>query len=156
MQIRDFKGASELFLDSVATFNKDSFITFNDIVFYTVLTGMISLDRSTIKNDIMKSADILTVIRDIPNLKPFLESFFKCNYKQFMVLFVKIIDQISEDKYLGIHRKFFIRRMRQVAYNQFLEAYKPSKWRLWQRPLGYLLSSSTSNFHISKDHIHKS
>jgi len=91
MQVRDFKGASERFLDAVSTFNKDAIVTFNDVIFYTVLTGMISLDRATMKEKILKSPDVLTVIRDIPNLKPFLESFYKCNYKLFMTKFLGII-----------------------------------------------------------------
>ena len=101
MQVRDFKGSSELFLDTVATFNKDDLVTFHEIIFYTVLTGMISLERDTIRDKILKSPDVLTVIRDIPNLKPFLESFYKCNYKLFMTKFVGIIEQVAADKYLG-------------------------------------------------------
>jgi len=92
MQVRDFKGSSELFLDAVSTFNKDDMVTFTEIIFYTVLTGMISLDRATMKEKILKSPDVLTVIRDIPNLKPFLESFYKCNYKVFMTKFLGIIE----------------------------------------------------------------
>ena len=136
MQIRDFDGAAKLFLDSVATFNKDSFITFNDIVFYTVLTGMLILDRATIRDDIMKSAEILTVIRDIPNLKPFLEAFYRCNYKKFMELFVRIIEQIGKDKYLGQHQRYFVRKMRIQAYSQFLEAYKTVKMDTMARAFG--------------------
>ncbi len=92
MQVRDFKGSSQLFLDTVATFNKDDLVTFEEIIFYTVLTGMVSLDRATLRDKVLKSADVLTVIRDIPNLKPFLESFYKCNYKIFMTKFVGIIE----------------------------------------------------------------
>ena len=91
MQIRKFKEAAELFIDSIATFNKDSMITFKDLVFYTVLTGMLSLDRATIKEKIMLSSDILQVIREIKSLKPFLDSFYKCRYKIFMIEFVEII-----------------------------------------------------------------
>jgi hypothetical protein len=53
---------------------------------------MVSLDRATLRDKVLKSADVLTVIRDIPNLKPFLESFYKCNYKIFMTKFVGIIE----------------------------------------------------------------
>jgi len=95
MQIRRFKAAADLFIDSIATFNKDTMITFKDLVFYTVLTGLLSLDRATIKEKIMLSSDILQVIREIPSLKLFLESFFKCNYKQFMIEFVEIIKQVK-------------------------------------------------------------
>lgn len=35
-----------------------------------------------------------------------------------------MIDQISGNFYLKSHRKFYIRSMRVVVYNQFLESYK--------------------------------
>ena len=95
MQIRQFKKAAELFIDSIATFNKDAMISFKELVFYTVLTGMLSLDRATIKQKIMLSSDVLQVIREIGSLKPFLESFYKCNYKRFMIEFVNIIEQVK-------------------------------------------------------------
>jgi len=59
MQIRRFKEAAELFIESIATFNKDSMIRFKELVFYTVLTGILSLDRATIKSKIMQSSDVL-------------------------------------------------------------------------------------------------
>jgi len=59
MQIRKFKAAADLFIDSIATFNKDTMIDFKDLVFYTVLTGLLSLDRTTIKEKIMLSSDVL-------------------------------------------------------------------------------------------------
>lgn len=46
------------------------------------------------------SPDILAVIRDIPYLRQFLESFYNCDYKSFFAAFVEIIDMIKGDKYL--------------------------------------------------------
>lgn len=136
MQIRDFEGAATLFLDAVSTFNKDELVSFEDVVFYCVLTGMLTLDRKDIKDKVLHSPDILTVIRDIPNLKEFLDSFYKCNYQLFMVKFVSIIAQIKADKYLGQHQKYFVRRMRIVAYKQFLEAYKTVKMDTMAKAFG--------------------
>jgi len=43
--IRDLKKASELFLDCVSTFSSPEIISYNELVYYTVLTCMIFLSR---------------------------------------------------------------------------------------------------------------
>jgi 26S proteasome regulatory subunit N7 len=71
----------------------------------------------------------------MPDVRTFLDSFYKCDYKKFFSVFCKIclefiefkvniIDQISNDEYLNPHKKYFIREMRLVVYSQFLESYK--------------------------------
>jgi len=80
MLIRDFKKASDLFVNSVATFTATEVMSYKDFVFYTVVLGILSQDRKTIKNDINHSPDILAVNRDIPHLKEFAESFYNCDY----------------------------------------------------------------------------
>ncbi len=47
--IRDFKGAASLLIDSISTFNSPEIITYNELVFYTVLTTMVSFNRAQIK-----------------------------------------------------------------------------------------------------------
>ena len=64
------------------------------------------------------------VIRDIPNLKQFLESFYNCEYKTFFEQFVEIIEAIRKDVYLNTHANFYIKEMRLVAYRQYLESFK--------------------------------
>ena len=45
--------------------------------------GLLTQDRKTIKKEIIHSPDVLSCIRDIPNLKQFAESFYACEYKKF-------------------------------------------------------------------------
>jgi 26S proteasome regulatory subunit N7 len=168
IMIRDFKGGAKLLLDSISTFNSPEIISYSELVFYTVLTSMVSLSRSEIKakaykyistifptknfnkhyhiQKVLHNSEILSNIREIPNLKVFLDSFYKCDYKLFFESFGKeyfkkssdnicsrvnynlnlalIIQQVQNDKYLGNHRKYFVREMRVVIYSQFLESYK--------------------------------
>jgi 26S proteasome regulatory subunit N7 len=70
------------------------------------------------------SPDILAVIRDIPFLRQYLESFYNCEYRSFFEAFVEIIDAIKADKYLNTHANYFIKEMRLVAYRQYLESFK--------------------------------
>mmetsp|Transcript_31750 Transcript_31750/g.31027 ORF Transcript_31750/g.31027 Transcript_31750/m.31027 type:complete len:288 (-) Transcript_31750:29-892(-) len=124
MMIRDLKRAAELFLSSVATFTCTELMDYKTFVFYTVVTAMVCSERKVIKKEVVHSPDILAVIRDIPHLKVFLESFYNCEYKVFFEEFVEIIDMVKKDVYLAQHCNYFIKEMRLVAYKQYLESFK--------------------------------
>ena len=124
MMIRDLKRAAELFITSIATFTCVELMDYKTFVFYAVVTSMVTMDRKTIRKEVIHSPDILAVIRDIPNLKQFLESFYNCEYKTFFEQFVEIIEAIRKDVYLNTHANFYIKEMRLVAYRQYLESFK--------------------------------
>lgn len=138
--VRDLKSAATILLDTISTFNSPEIIAYKDVVLYTVLASMVSLGRKELKEKVIHSPDILGTIREIPNLREFMESFYHCRYKEFFVAFgmildfvilayflflliAAIIEQLNEG-YLGVHKKYFIKEMRIVAYSQFLESYK--------------------------------
>lgn len=50
---RDFKGASKLFVDVLPTFNATEVMDYETLVAYAVVTGIISMDRQTIKKKIL-------------------------------------------------------------------------------------------------------
>jgi 26S proteasome regulatory subunit N7 len=81
MMIRNFKRAAELFIDSISTFTCSEMFSYTQFVFYTVVTSMVSLDRGTLRTNVVHSPDILQVIREIPNLKKFSDSFYHCQYR---------------------------------------------------------------------------
>lgn len=116
MMIRDLKRAADLFVSSIATFTAVELMDYKDFVFYAVVTSMVSVDRKTLRKEVIHSPDILAVIRDIPNLKTFLESFYNSEYRTFFESFVEIIDAIKKDVYLNTHANFYIKEMRLVAY----------------------------------------
>ena len=116
MMIRDLKRAASLFLSSIATFTCYELMDYKDFVFYAVITSMVSMERKVIRKDVIHSPDVLSVIRDIPNLKQFLESFYNCDYKSFFLSFVDIIEVIRKDVYLNTHANYYIKEMRLVAY----------------------------------------
>lgn len=124
MLIRDFNKAAELFLSSVATFTCVELMDYKEFVFYTVVTSCVTQSRKTIKKEVIHSPDILAVIRELPELKSFVESYYNCDYKQFMVSFIEIIQQVKDDKYLDQHVQYFTKEMRLVAYRQYLESFK--------------------------------
>jgi 26S proteasome regulatory subunit N7 len=83
MLIRDFKKAADLLLSCVASFTCTEMMEYKTFVFYAVTMAMVTQDRKTIKKHVIHSSDVLSVIRDIPHLKQYVESFYNCEYKLF-------------------------------------------------------------------------
>ena len=124
MLIRDFKRAADLFLSSIATFTCAELMDYKSFVFYTVVMALVTQDRKTLKAQVIHSSDVLSVIRDIPHLKKYTESFYNCEYRQFFEAFAEILDAISNDIYLKDHQAYYAKEMRLVAYRQYLESFK--------------------------------
>lgn len=122
--VRDFNKAAELFLGSIATFTCAEMMEYRTCIFYAVTMGLVTQDRKTIKKEIVNSPDVLSVIRDLPFLKQFAESFYNCDYANFFKAFVEILEQLKKDKYLNGHVNYYAKQMRLVAYRQYLESFK--------------------------------
>jgi len=122
--IRDWKEAVKLFLASVATFTAYELFPYETLIFYTVLLSAVCLDRPTLREKVIRSPDILTVIHEIPNLKEFLFSLYECKYADFFNALAKLVDQVKKDRSFSAHAPYFLREIRVVAYTQFLESYK--------------------------------
>lgn len=138
--IRQFRKASELFLDSIATFTATELMTFKQCVFYTVALAVVALDRSTIKSSVVENPEILSVIDTIPNLRQFVESLYHARYDAYFEAFAGLTDAIRSDRFLYPHFRYYMREARIVAYCQFLESYK-----------SVTLSSMAQAFGVSPD-----
>ncbi|ETI53538.1 hypothetical protein F441_03517 [Phytophthora nicotianae CJ01A1] len=124
LMARDFKKASTLFQESVATFTATELMPYNTMVFYCVITCVLSMSRVDLKKKIVDSPEILAVINEIPCLTDFLNGLYDCDYKKFFTAMVEIQPYLLRDKYLSTHSRFLYRELRVLAYAQFLEAYR--------------------------------
>lgn len=124
MIFRNWKEASTLFLNVMPTFTATELVDFKDFVFYTVLTTMLSGDRPTLREKLVSSPEVLSVIKETPHLQEFMESYFHCRYKSCMQHFVPVIDHCRADRYLRGHVRYFQRQFRLNAYRQFLASYR--------------------------------
>lgn len=122
--IRMFQDAAKLLLDSVATFTCYKLFSYNTLVFYSVLTALVSLDRVTLREKVIKNPEILAVISDIPHLKSFSFALYHCRYGEFFQALAGLTRLIKRDPYFAPHAGFFLREIRIVAYSQFLESYR--------------------------------
>lgn len=117
-------------------------MSYEKLVTYCVLTGILSMDRVSIKKKIMDSSEAIVYLMKLPDIKEYLEAFYNCRYKDFFKVFVSIIELVRNDPFMGTHIKFFIRETRVVIYAQFLESYKTVK-----------LQSMANEFGVSVDFI---
>ncbi|CAK9078055.1 26S proteasome non-ATPase regulatory subunit 6 (26S proteasome regulatory particle non-ATPase subunit 7) (OsRPN7) (26S proteasome regulatory subunit RPN7), partial [Durusdinium trenchii] len=119
--------AAKLFLNVMPTFTATELVEFKDFVFYAVIVAMVSMDRPIVREQLVTSPEVLSVIKETPQLQEFLESYFYCRYKSFMRCFVHVVDLVRSDRYLMRHVKYFMRSMRLNAYRQFLASYRSVK-----------------------------
>merc|ERR1712187_773929 len=113
---RSWKEAAKLFLNVMPTFTATELVEFKDFVFYAVIVAMVSMDRPTIREKLVSSPEVLSVINETPHAKDFLDSYYYCRYKDFFQTLVPIIDHIRNDRYLSRHLRYFMRSMRLNAY----------------------------------------
>lgn len=124
MQARKFSKASSLFVETLSTFSSFEIFDFETYVFYTVFCSMLALDRVPLKEKIIDSPEVLSVIEKIPHLSSFLNSFYKGEYQTFFSSLLHIMDRTNTDRVLNAHTRWFCREMRVKAYAQFLESYR--------------------------------
>lgn len=81
MATRDFRKAATLFLDSLSTFTASELCSYNQFVFYTVVTAMVALDRVSLKKSVVDTPEILAVLGQLPHMESFLNGLYGCKYK---------------------------------------------------------------------------
>jgi len=123
---RDMAAASTRLLDVVATFTSYELMSYNDFIFYAVVSSVLALhdDRVALKEKVVDASEILSVIRDIPHLEDFVNALYECRYADFFRAMVALEPRIATDRFLGPHASYVVRELRVLAYKQFLESYR--------------------------------
>lgn len=124
MMARDFKTASKLFQESIATFTCTELMDYKTMIFYCIICCVLSMSRVDLKQKIVNAPEVLAVLNDIPHIGDFLNGLYECNYKRFFTAIVELYPYILDDKYLATHARYIYREFRILAYTQFLQAYK--------------------------------
>jgi len=124
MATREIPKASELLQSCIATFTCVEICTYNNFMFYALLTAIMTLPRIELKKKIVTNPQVISVIRDVPNMQQLLHSIYDCEYSSFLQTVLVVHPRIVGDRYLGPHATFIVREYRILAYSQFLEAYR--------------------------------
>lgn len=140
--IRDFKTAASYYMSSIATFTSYEVMEYSTFIQRTVYLGLFDLPRSELKEKIINSPDVRQVVRDVEDVKNFVESLYNCDYKLFNSQLLIAYKTICRDRLMAKHVSYYVKEMRVRAYNQFLEAYK-----------SVTISSMAKSFGVSIDFI---
>ncbi|EGF80192.1 hypothetical protein BATDEDRAFT_35114 [Batrachochytrium dendrobatidis JAM81] len=124
ISVRDFKGAVNMLLDSLATFTSTELMEYKEFVRYTILTAALTLQRPEFKSKVVNAPEILEVIHEIPYSSDYMSSYYGCKYALFFKTLALVEDTIKYDHYLNAHYKFYVREMRIRVYGQLLESYR--------------------------------
>lgn len=138
MAIRDIPKASELLHSCIATFTCVEICTYNQFMFYALLTAIMTLTRNDLKKKIVTNPQVISVIRDVPDMQQLLHSIYDCEYSSFLQTLLIIHPRIVGNRFLSSHATFIVREYRILAYAQFLEAYR-----------SVMMSSMASSFGMS-------
>lgn len=121
---RNFKLASEQMISTINTYNSPEIISFNNLVFYSTLLGILSQERATIDEKLIKSSDVMTELRNMKDMQGLLNSYHKCNYQDFFPKLLEVRERVMADEFLKKHEKYILRQSRIIIYTQFMESYK--------------------------------
>lgn len=144
LTVRDLQGASKLLQSCIATFTCTEISDYNTFMFYALLTNVLHLPRMELKKKIVNDPQVISVIKELPNMYDFVHSIYDCEYKPYMESLVAIAPRILNDRYLGPHIVHILRECRILAYRQFLEAYR-----------SVMMSSMAESFGMSLEMLDK-
>lgn len=124
---RDFRGASTLLVDCIATFTCVELCSYEQFIFYAVVTAVVSLSRPELHKKLIVNPQVIAVLRDTPILHRFLHSLYNCEYAALFEAIMYLYPQLQSDRFFGTHCSFLLRELRVLSYSQFLEAYRSVK-----------------------------
>ncbi|KJE90628.1 proteasome regulatory particle subunit p44S10 [Capsaspora owczarzaki ATCC 30864] len=124
MTVRDFKRASELLRDGLATFTSYELMTYKQFVAYTVIVSTFALSRVDLKSKIVDASEVKEAIYDLPLISNYLSSLYESRFADFFQSLAGLEGELQADRYLAAHVRFYTREMRILAYTQFLESYR--------------------------------
>jgi len=144
LSIRDFKTAADLFLDAVSTFTSYELMTYDELVFYTVVAAMLALERNDLRDKVVKGADIQEQLFHQKALRDYLIALYECDYAGFFAGLAAIEPRLKFDRMTSPHYAYYTRAMRVKSYKQLLSSYR-----------SLTLKSMAETFGVSIDFIDK-
>lgn len=84
-------------------------MSYETLVFYAVITAIISMDRLSLKKKVLESSEAIVSLMKQEDVKNYLESFYYCRYHDFFKSLLIILNKIKADPYLKAHKKYFTR-----------------------------------------------
>lgn len=120
----DYEKVANLYAKAIPTFTTFSVFSFNDLIRYAIVTGIMHLSRSSIKQYLVSVSDVEIALFEMPVLKQLLYSFDECRYHDFFLSLLDLEGILLSDPYLRPNASKIIGVLRLKAYQQFLDSFK--------------------------------
>eukprot|EP00591_Stephanopyxis_turris_P003560 CAMPEP_0195521606 /NCGR_PEP_ID=MMETSP0794_2-20130614/19026_1 /TAXON_ID=515487 /ORGANISM="Stephanopyxis turris, Strain CCMP 815" /LENGTH=439 /DNA_ID=CAMNT_0040651191 /DNA_START=141 /DNA_END=1460 /DNA_ORIENTATION=+ len=121
---RDVKASASLFIDCIATFSCTELCSYTDFIVYTIITNILHLPRTEIKEKIVDGPEILSIVKDIPVVYKLVVALYECDYKTYLTTMVELQPILIADRFLQPHSGYLMRELHVLGYKQFLDSYK--------------------------------
>ena len=143
MSIRDFSGAAALFLEAVPTFGSYELLSYEQLVFYTITTCVLALERPDLRSKVIKSNEVQEQLTgggekgQLVMMRDYLNSYYDCHYEKFFHNLATLeSERLKFDRYFFPHYNYYSRGMRLKAYLQFLTPYKTVRLDMMAKDFG--------------------
>jgi len=132
---RNITTAASLLLDCVATFSCNELCSYTDFIVYTVLTNLLHLPRTKLKDGIIDRPEILALLNDDDSNKEGVDnniiivtklasSLYHCHYNDYLYAIVQLQPVLVRDRFLSPHAGYLLRELHVLGYKQFLDSYR--------------------------------
>lgn len=116
--------AAPLLIDCLPVFTSYDVLDYDKYVFYTIICGLLSLERREFYKDIVTCPDVLCSTSQHELSNKLMRSFYDCKYDEFMRLLLDLYTEFKIDPILSTHTNYIIKELRIKAYNQYLLSYQ--------------------------------
>lgn len=121
---RDVKTAASLLVDCIATFSCNELCSYTEFVAYTIISNLLHLPRTELKETIIDGPEILSVAGDIPTVSRLANALYECDYAGYLRAMVELRPILVADRFLQPHSGYIMRELHVLGYKQFLDSYK--------------------------------
>jgi len=137
---RDFKYATENFLDTVSTYSSDELFGHCEFVALTTAVALPVLERGKLNSKLLAAPEFTTLSTpgapEISCIGKVATDLYSCDYLPFFPALVKAIDILREHWLLSEHADYVCRELRIRAYSQMLESYRSLQLKAMAKAFG--------------------
>lgn len=121
---RNIKDAAALLIECIATFSCTELCSYKDFIVYTIISNLLFLPRTELKEKIIDGPEILTLVGEIPIVSKLVNSLYDCDYKSYLHAMVDVQAILLSDRFFQPHTGYLMRELHVLGYKQFLDSYK--------------------------------
>eukprot|EP00461_Guttulinopsis_vulgaris_P001191 UN01191 len=132
----NFTGAAESFINSIQTYSSTDLLALDPAMTIAALLAVIRSPRKDFITKIVDSPEIIQSLLSAPIANQFIQTIYKCQYKEFYQLLPQLYNILSISPYFGHLAATYIKEARCVAYKQFLYSFQYVKIEAFAQKFG--------------------